>query len=60
MTREQFSQWFSGFVDGEGNFQVLFDRYYLRLMFRIRLHIDDIAVLYTIQSFLGVGIVPFF
>ena len=28
-------------------------------MFRIRLHIDDIAILYTIQNYLGVGKVTF-
>jgi len=55
MSRDQFSRWFSGFVDGEGNFQVFLDRNYLRVIFRIRLHIDDIAILYKIQQFLGVG-----
>lgn len=55
MNRDQFSRWFSGFVDGEGNFQVFLDRNYLRAIFRIRLHIDDIAILYKIQKFLGVG-----
>lgn len=55
MTRDQFSRWFSGFADGEGSFQVFLDRNYLRVMFRIRLHIDDIAILYRIQEFLGVG-----
>jgi hypothetical protein len=57
ITRKQFSEWFSGFVDGEGNFQVFFDSHYLRLFFRIRLHVDDINVLYTIQKFLNVGTV---
>jgi hypothetical protein len=55
MNRDQFSRWFSGFVDGEGNFQVFLDRNYLRAIFRIRLHIDDIAILYKIQKVLGVG-----
>jgi len=55
MNRDQFARWFSGFVDGEGSFQVFLDRSYLRVMFRIRLHIDDIAILYRIQEFLGVG-----
>ena len=45
----------SGFIDAEGNFQVFLDRNYLRVMFRIRLHIDDINVLYKIKKFLGVG-----
>jgi len=45
----------SGFIDGEGNFQVFIDRHYLRAVFRIRLHIDDIATLYIIKEFLGVG-----
>ena len=55
MNSEQFSSWLSGFIDGEGNFQVYLDRSYLRVMFRIRLHIDDVAVLHKIRDFLGVG-----
>jgi hypothetical protein len=56
MKREQFSRWLTGFIDGEGNFQVYLDRSYLRVMFRIRLHIDDIVVLKKkIRDFLGVG-----
>jgi hypothetical protein len=55
MDRNQFSLWFSGFIDGEGNFQVFLDHHYLRAKFRIRLHIDDIAILYKIKEFLGVG-----
>ena len=59
MNRSQFSSWLAGFIDGEGNFQVYFDRHYLRVMFRIRLHKDDINVLQKIQEFLGVGrVVP--
>jgi hypothetical protein len=55
MNRNQFSLWLSGFIDGEGNFQVFLDRNYLRAIFRIRLHIDDIAILYKIQEYLGAG-----
>lgn len=55
MSRAQFALWLSGFIDGEGNFQVFLDRNYLRSMFRIRLHIDDISILYIIQEILGVG-----
>lgn len=55
MNREQFSLWLSGFIDAEGNFQIFIDRKYLRVMFRIRLHKDDISVLYKIKEFLGVG-----
>lgn len=55
MNREQFSRWLAGFIDGEGSFQVFLDRHYLRVMFRIRLHKDDINVLKQIQIFLGVG-----
>ena len=51
MNREQFSSWLSGFIDGEGNFQVYLDRNYLRVMFRIRLHIEDVAVLHKIRDF---------
>ena len=49
MDRSQFSSWLSGFIDGvaggQGNFQVFLDRYYLKVMFRLRLHKDDINVL---------------
>lgn len=55
--RNQFSSWLTGFIDGEGNFQVFLDRHYLRVLFRITLHIDDIDVLYRIRDFLGVGTV---
>lgn len=55
LKKEEFSRWLTGFIDGEGNFQVYLDRCYLRVMFRIRLHIDDIGVLQKIRDFLGVG-----
>ena len=55
MTTSQFSKWLTGFIDGEGSFQVFLDRQYLRVMFRIRLHKDDINVLQKIKEFLGVG-----
>lgn len=55
INKEQFSSWLAGFIDGEGNFQVFLDRFYLRVMFRIRLHKDEINVLTKIQEFLGVG-----
>ena len=51
MTTSQFSKWLTGFIDGEGNFQVYLDRHYLRVMFRIRLHKDDINVLQKNQKF---------
>lgn len=51
-----FDQWLSGFIDAEGNFQVVVERdKYARLMFRINLHIDDVNVLYVIKNHLGVG-----
>jgi len=52
---KEFNEWFSGFVDAEGNFQVYLDRMYLRIKFRITLHIDDTEVLHTIQRRLGIG-----
>nr|QNH82624.1 LAGLIDADG endonuclease [Dioszegia changbaiensis] len=55
LTREQFSKWLTGFIDGEGNFQVFLDGMRLRVAFRIRLHIDDIGVLHTIKAFIGGG-----
>jgi hypothetical protein len=55
LDESQFSRWLTGFIDAEGNFQVFLDRNYLRLAFRIRLHIDDVEILYAIKAFLGVG-----
>jgi hypothetical protein len=55
LNKTQFEQWLSGFIDGEGNFQVFFDRHYIRVLFRIVLHVDDIQTLYKIQNFLGIG-----
>ena len=53
-----FEQWLSGFIDAEGNFQVAVERdKYVRLMFRINLHIDDVGVLKEIQNYLKVGYV---
>lgn len=57
LDRNQFSSWLTGFIDGEGNFQVFLDRHYLRVVFRINLHIDDIDILYRVKEFLGVGTV---
>ena len=48
-----FLYWFSGFTDAEGNFLITIDRNYVKLRFKISLHIDDIEVLYTIKSNLG-------
>nr|QVG61567.1 hypothetical protein [Rhizoctonia sp.] len=57
LNRNQFSSWLTGFIDAEGNFQVFLDRHYLRVVFRINLHKDDIDVLYRVKEFLGVGTV---
>jgi len=57
MSHQEFGAWLSGFTDAEGNFQVFFDRNYLRVAYRITLHIDDVNVLYKIQEFLGAGFV---
>lgn len=40
MNNDQYERWLIGFIDGEGNFLGVWDRIYLRLMFRIRLHVD--------------------
>lgn len=54
-TRYEFERWFCGFTDGEGNFQVWKDRTYIRMGFRIIVHIDDVATLHYIRENLGVG-----
>lgn len=54
-----FYQWFSGFTDGEGNFDIYLrkDNYLKNIQFRITLHIDDLDVLYFLQDRLGAGTV---
>ena len=52
---DEFLYWFSGFTDAEGNFLITLDRSYIKLRFRINLHIDDIKVLETIKSRLNIG-----
>lgn len=54
-TNRDFFYWFSGFTDAEGNFLVIIDGKYIKLRFKINLHIDDLEVLYTIKSNLGFG-----
>jgi len=55
LNNQEFGAWLSGFIDAEGNFQVFFDRVYLRVAFRINLHHDDVEVLYKIKEYLGAG-----
>lgn len=52
---DEFLHWFSGFTDAEGNFLITIDRSYVKLRFKISLHIDDIKVLQIIQSNLNIG-----
>jgi hypothetical protein len=52
---EEFLSWFSGFIDGEGNFSITLDRAYIRFRFKINLHIDDLQVLNLIKSKLNIG-----
>lgn len=51
----EFLYWFSGFSDAEGNFLITIDREYVKLRFKISLHIDDVEVLNTIKSNLKIG-----
>ena len=55
LTGNDFLYWFSGFTDAEGNFLVTIDRKYIKLRFKIHLHIDDLEVLHVINSKLGFG-----
>ena len=59
LSQTEFYQWFAGFTDGEGNFdiQVRKDSNIITIQFRITLHIDDVAVLYFIRDRLGAGTV---
>lgn len=52
---EEFLLWFSGFIDGEGNFSIFLDRAHIRFRFKINLHIDDLQVLNIIKSNLNIG-----
>lgn len=52
---DEFLHWFSGFTDAEGNFLISIDRKYVKLRFKICLHIDDVKVLQVIQSKLNIG-----
>nr|YP_009254039.1 hypothetical protein [Hypomyces aurantius]ANC62724.1 hypothetical protein [Hypomyces aurantius] len=52
---DEFLHWFSGFTDAEGNFLITIDRNYVKLRFKIGLHIDDLKVLQIIQSNLNIG-----
>jgi len=55
-TLDNFYDWFRGFTDAEGCFQIthLRDNFW-RFNFEIKLHIDDLKVLYFINNTLGIG-----
>ena len=59
LKQTEFYQWFAGFTDGEGNFDIHVrkDSNIITIQFRITLHIDDVAVLYFIRDRLGAGTV---
>jgi len=53
-----FLQWFVGFSDAESAFMInIKNNKEIHFIFQITLHIEDVAVLYTIRNKLGVGIV---
>lgn len=55
---ENFTQWFTGFSDAEGSFLInIKNNTKVHFVFKITLHIEDIAVLYVIKDKLEVGIV---
>jgi hypothetical protein len=61
-SRDAFAMWLSGFVDGEGCFQINRRRHSLApcgfvwvILFSLGLRADDIGILYEIQRFWGVG-----
>ena len=55
LDREDFLEWFRGFVDGEWSFMILKNRDNFIFNFSIGLHVDDTNVLYFIQKHLGIG-----
>lgn len=55
---EEFLQWFVGFSDAEAGFMInIKNKTEVHFIFQITLHIDDVAVLYTIREKLGMGVV---
>lgn len=52
---DDFLHWLSGFTDAKGNFLITIDREYVKFIYKISLHIDDINVLYLIKSKLNIG-----
>lgn len=50
-----FLEWFRGFADAEGCFEIKPDRKYFGFHFIICLHLNDIEVLNLIQKTLGIG-----
>jgi hypothetical protein len=57
---KEFCDWFSGFVDAEGNFLIMIEKNkkIVRFRFAIKLHIEDINCLYYIKENLdNIGIV---
>lgn len=55
---KDFLQWFVGFSDAEATFMInIKNNTEVHFLFQITLHIEDIAVLYTIREKLGIGIV---
>ena len=54
----EFLQWFVGFSDAESSFIInTKNEREVHFTFQITLHIDDVAVLYTIRGKLGIGVV---
>ena len=54
----EFLQWFVGFSDAESAFMInIKNNKEVHFVFQITLHIEDVAVLYSIKDKLGIGIV---
>jgi hypothetical protein len=57
----KFVQWFVGFADAESSFSIeIKQTKEVYFKFSITLHIDDIAVLYTLRNKLGIGVVSIY
>lgn len=60
ITSEQFGEWISGFIDGEGYLGFYIDKNNSaasqpKFTFKIETHIDDINILYLIQNYFKAG-----